>query len=558
MSAATATRRIIPQQAEPDRVLLTEQCVLGGLLIDNASFDRIADALTADDFYRREHRLIFSAIATLCQESHQADVVTISEYLEKRGDIENVGGLAYLGTLANNTPSAANIVAYAKIVREASVRREVTRTLESSAKAVRDGGVLGELTDAVIDRLRNISERMAPDRSSSIMLRMADVQPEPIRWLWPSRIALGKLTLLVGDPGLGKSFVTLDLAARVSTGSPWPDSTPAPKGSVILLSAEDDPADTIRPRLDALGANSERIHVLQAVREQGDGGFVERTPRLGDLAALAEAIERIGDVRLLIVDPIAAYLGGDVDSHKNSDIRALLAPLATVAARYGVAVVGVSHLNKSQGSAIYRTMGSLAFVAAARAAWCVTKDPDDEHRRLVLPVKNNIGPDQGGLAYRIEDDRGQARIVWERDPVHANVNDILGANTPAAEDRTKRDDAAEWLRELLADGPLSAKDVERQVKQAGLSWATIRRAKDSLGVKTAKTRFDGGWEWALPKKLNATSPKNVSTFGASEHLREFPEEKRASEGSQDAQGVEDAQDAQSGRLGHLRGDVEAF
>ncbi len=535
---------------------LAEQSVLGGLLLDNQSWDRIADLITAEDFYRREHRLIFNAASVLRERNIPADVITVSEWLERSGELEAAGGLAYIGSLANNTPGASNIVAYAAIVREAAARLELTRTLEDSLKSVRGGGAIGELTSAVVDRLQNISEHLAPGHRS-VLLRVADVEPENIRWLWRGRIALGKLSLLVGDPGLGKSFVTLDMAARLSTGSPWPDGAMAPRGSVLILSAEDDPADTIRPRLDALDADPSRIHILQAVRDSsGSGAVVERMPRLNDLPVLAEAIERVGDVKLLIIDPIAAYLGSDVDSHKNSDIRALLAPLAAIAGRYGIAIVGVSHLNKSQGGAIYRTMGSLAFTAAARAVWCVTKDPQDEHRRLVLPIKNNIGPDQGGLAYQIEDDRGQARIVWERDPVHANVNDIL-ASTPVTEDRTERGEAAEWLRGLLADGSLSAKDVERQAKQAGFSWATIRRAKDVLGIKPAKTRFDGGWEWTLSKKLNPTSPKNVSAFDGGEHLREIPEENRHSESAQASEDVEDAQGAQRGQVEQLR-DEEVF
>lgn len=413
-------------------------------------------------------------------------------------------------------------------------------------------GSTHELTGRDAERVLEAAGLVRMPQSLAATVCLSDVKSGPITWLWRGRIARGKLSLLVGDPGLGKSFVTLDMAARISTGSPWPDHTPAPTGSVILLTAEDDPADTIRPRLDALGANPTRVHVMQAVREPDkDGNLVERPPRLDDLAALAEVIDRIGDVRLIIVDPIAAYIGADVDSHKNSDIRTLLAPLASLAARYGVAIVGVSHLNKSQGGAIYRTMGSLAFTAAARAVWCVTKDPKDELRRLVLPIKNNIGPDQGGLAYRIEDDRGRARIVWENQPVNANVNDMLAQAAGASEDRTERDEAADWLRNLLAEGPLSAKDVQRNAREAGFSWRTVERAKAILGIKPAKTRFSGGWEWALPNPANTAShdhsPKNVAVIDDSGRLREFPEENMGREGAQSAEQDEDRQDRQSGQ-----------
>lgn len=161
-----------------------------------------------------------------------------------------------------------------------------------------------------------------------------------------------------------------------------------------------------------MGADVSRIHILDAVRhiDREAGETDERVPTLADTAALGEAISSTGDTRLIVVDPISAYLG-QVDSHKNADLRALLAPLAKLAAAYGVAVVAVSHLNKSTSSAIYRTMGSLAFTAAARAVWCVAKDKDDNRRRLLIPVKNNIACDTGGLAYRIAGE--QPRVEWE-------------------------------------------------------------------------------------------------------------------------------------------------
>jgi hypothetical protein len=205
-----------------------------------------------------------------------------------------------------------------------------------------------------------------------ILISLADVQSRPIEWLWPGRIARGKVTLLAGDPGLGKSFLTLDLAARVSRGSPWPDApdASAPLGGVVLLSAEDDVEDTIRPRLDAAGADVHRIKLLQAVRHNYRENQKEAIFSLvTDLPALEAAILAVPGCQLVVIDPITAYLG-ETDSHKNAEIRGLIAPLAALAAKYGVAIVCVTHLNKSgSGPAIYRSIGSIAFVAAARAVW---------------------------------------------------------------------------------------------------------------------------------------------------------------------------------------------
>jgi len=390
---------------------------------------------------------------------------------------------------------------------------------------------------------------LAVGSESAVLECFAGIKPEPIKWLWPGRIALGKLTLIVGDPGLGKSFLTLDLAARISRRDKWPDKTQAPLGSVILLSAEDDPADTIRPRLDTAGADPARIHILKAVREENqEGDLFERTPKLDDVAALAEAIDRVGDVKLLVVDPISAYIGGKIDSHKNSDIRSLLAPLSALASQHNISIIGVSHLNKSQGNAIYRTTGSLAFTAAARAVWCVTKDPDNEGKRFFLPVKNNLGPDQTGHSFEIAAD-GEPRILWDRDPVTIDINEVI--NFARDEDRTERDEAAEWLQTLLADGPMSAKEVKREASQAGIAWRTLRRAKDGLGIKPSKTRFDGGWEWCLPKVAKGSRPNNVAPFGVGGPLRVEPEENSPFESTQNTEDAQGVHLSTTGELGHL-------
>jgi putative DNA primase/helicase len=228
---------------------------------------------------------------------------------------------------------------------------------------------------------------------------LANVQPEPLHWLWPGRIPLGKLTLIAGDPGLGKSFVTLDVAARVSSGTPWPDlpDEETASGSVILLSAEDDLADTIRPRLDAAGADAARVVALKGVLLPESAGVTHFSLAM-DIPQLEEVILQVEDVRLVVIDPVTAYLGR-ADGHKNAEIRGLLAPLAELASAHRVSVVCVTHLNKAAGTkALYRAMGSLAFAAAARAVWLVTRDKDDPARRLMLPAKMNLAPEVTGLA----------------------------------------------------------------------------------------------------------------------------------------------------------------
>lgn len=375
----------------------------------------------------------------------------------------------------------------------ADLLRDRGGELESTRKAV----------EALADATTAPTPKPLPIDGAPVIVRLADVKPEPVDWLWPGRIALGKLTLIAGDPGLGKSFLTLDLAARVSRGSAWPDApgVVTTSGGVVLLSAEDGVADTIRPRLDAAGADVNRIVALEAIRSIGDKGRESaRTFDLSrDLAALEAAIQSVEVCRLVVIDPVTAYLGG-VDSHKNADIRGLLAPLGTIAERHRVAVVAVTHLNKSSGGpAIYRAMGSLAFAAAARAAWAVSKDKDDPRRRLLLPIKNNIAPDTGGLAYRIEPRGvdGCPAVAWEPNPVNLSADDALAGDRDEGGGRTERDDAADWLRDYLGDGPKLARDVLAESKAAGFAKRTIDRAKRAAGVRTRKEAFGGGWVWEL-------------------------------------------------------------
>lgn len=336
-----------------------------------------------------------------------------------------------------------------------------------------------------------------PLNGDPIIVRLDEVVPEAVDWLWCGRVARGKLTLIAGDPGLGKSFLTLDMAARVSTGAGWPDDPGQrmePAG-VVLMNAEDGTADTVVPRLIAAGADLTRIIVVDGVKDRhASRAFnFER-----DLEALRRAILSVPGCALVVIDPVSAYLGG-VDSHKNADVRGLLAPLASLASERGVAVVLVTHLNKSGGTpALYRAMGSLAFAAAARSAFVVAKDKSDEDRRLMLPMKSNLSADTGGLAFRLagREDGLPPAIEWESEPIHATADDAL-AHEPPERGRTRREKAAEWLRELLSGGVMPAIEVLARAKDAGHSKRTIERAVEELHVRKRKDGMNGGWVWEL-------------------------------------------------------------
>jgi len=301
-----------------------------------------------------------------------------------------------------------------------------------------------------------------------------------------------------------------------------------------MLSAEDDLADTIRPRLDAAGADCSRVFALPMLTElDADGRPFRRTPNLAaDVDRLDAILEKLQDYRLIVIDPVSAYLGG-VDSHKNSDLRAVLSHWAELAARRRVAVVCVSHLNKGAGSAVYRTAGSIAFVAAARAVYAVTKDQNDRHRRLMVPVKMNLASDDlGALAYRVTGNGAAPRIDWEPEPVQVTADQALA--TPEDEShRTATDEAEEFLRDVLACGPVKAADVQREARQAGISDKALRCARERLGIKPRKRDFAGGWFWGMPSQDALLAP-------------------------QDAQGAHARKRAPSGKKGILGDDVPPF
>lgn len=357
------------------------------------------------------------------------------------------------------------------------------------------------------------------------------IEAKPMDWIWKGRIARGKVTWIAGHPGLGKSQASLSFAAVVSTGGTWPvDRTRCEPGNVVLLSAEDDPADTIRPRLEAAGADLKRCHVLETVCDYDhDGAQYSRAFSLQtDLTHLGALLSELGDVALVIIDPVSAYLG-DTDSHKNAEVRALFAPLAELATKFDVAVLCIDHLSKSRNAeALMRVNGSVAFVATARAAWLVTRDPDQKERRLFLPLKNNFGNDQSGLAFGLEQYRlpsgiETCRVVWEAEAVTVTADEAL-APAEDPDERSTLEEAKEFLRGLLADAPIPAKRVYAEGRGAGYSERTIRRAQQALNIDAYREGFGkhGGWFWSLaPKAANepkGVQEKNMDAYEGDGHL----------------------------------------
>ncbi len=380
---------------------------------------------------------------------------------------------------------------------------------------------LEQLTNAAIvhrpgaDASNGKRLKLPVPKSGIISQCFEDIQAVPIDWLWPNLIARGKLTIIAGNPGLGKSQITASIAAIVSAEGKWPVSgIQSRKGHCLFLSAEDDPADTLKPRLIAAGADLLCTHVIEAVSMGMNGSGKEGKRAFcftKDMERLDQEIACRGNVAVVFIDPITAYLGA-TDSHKNSDIRGLLAPLAEIASRHNIAAIAITHLNKSNGGrAIMKVTGSLGFVAAARAAFLVVEDPEKKARLLFLPIKNNLGPDNFGLAFRIEgttlpSSNGPietSRVVWEDEAVIQSADEILSASSEKPTNR--RDSAGQFLEEELSSGPKNAKELMEAANQHGHAWKTIQRASFVLKIHKVKLAMDKGWTWELPSKVAKSS-----------------------------------------------------
>jgi DNA polymerase I len=342
-------------------------------------------------------------------------------------------------------------------------------------------------------------------------LRADQVVMPAVYWLWLNRFALGKLGLIVGLPDEGKGLLLSYIASQVTTGGAWPLSEGvAARGNVLLLSAEDDPNDTVVPRLVAAGADLSRIEIIKMVREEGtDRMFSLQT----DLSMLRRKITAIGNVVLVLIDPISAYLGvGKMDSYRTTDVRAVLGPVVSLAAELELAIIGIMHFNKKLDvtNALLRISDSLAYGATARHVYGVIDDAEN-HRKLLVRAKNNLALNAGGqttLAFSfgvrdvgVDPNTGKTivapYVIWESQYVDVTATEAMQA---ASENKSPgaRDEAKKFLLAILASGPVAKTEIEEAAKAEGISERTLYRAKRELNnVIAKKDAADGRWTWRL-------------------------------------------------------------
>jgi hypothetical protein len=341
------------------------------------------------------------------------------------------------------------------------------------------------------------------------LIRASDVKIEPVDWLWPGWLAAGKFHVFGGAPGTGKTTIAMALAATVTTGGRWPDGSKATAGNVVVWSGEDDPADTLVPRLIASGADLARVHFIGDVREGSERRSFDPA---SDIGPLRRKLADIGGARLLIVDPVVSAIAGD--SHKNAEVRRGLQPLADLAASLHCALLGITHFTKgtSGRDPVERITGSLAFGALARLVLVAAKHKEDgedgQTRRIFCRAKSNIGPDAGGFEYDLQQSELRTHpgifvssALWG-EPVEGNARELLAEADASGDDGNVQgalEDTKRWLFNLLsAGGAVTSKAIRDKSLTDNVSWRTIERAKKSLGVKSKPASFGGGWIWFLP------------------------------------------------------------
>ena len=337
--------------------------------------------------------------------------------------------------------------------------------------------VTDELLRHGIDSLRQIIDSAIPHVGIEVV-SMATVEPEQVEWLWHPYVARGKLTLIEGDPGLGKSWLTLAIASNISRRRRLPNDGPRSRcESTLLMTCEDGLGDTIRPRLDALGADLDRVKAVDQPLTFDNVG----------LQGIENAL-RAWQFDLLIVDPLVGYLGGSVDIHRANEVREVMARLADLAQRFRCAVVCIRHLTKSTRSkSIYRGMGSIDLTAAARSVLLVGGHP--EKGRGLVHIKSNLAPQGPAIGYSL--DAGQ--FEW------TGISNLTPQDILADEGKAKPvDEAEEFLTASLSDGPVLAREIFARAESEGIAETTVKRAKKNLGVQSYKPTLEGGWVWDLP------------------------------------------------------------
>lgn len=367
--------------------------------------------------------------------------------------------------------------------------------------------------EAIEEVLRTAERVSKPPADGVVIERGSDLRIVPVAWLWRDWLARGKLHLLAGAPGQGKTTIALAFAATVTSGGRWPNGASCKPGNVLIYSGEDDPADTLAPRLLASGADMSRCYFVKGTRI--DGAEQAFDPAR-DMDKLRQCIANMpGGIDLLIVDPIVGAVTGD--SHKNTETRRGLQPLVDLAAECRCALIGITHFQKGgQGTdPSMRVIGSVAFTALARVVMVAAKvqSEDDKPLRVLARAKSNIGPDDGGFEYHLEQTEIQtdvfaSHVAWGN-AVEGSARELL--TDPDDDAGNDANDAATILQaELVSDCWTPADAAKKAVTRQGFTAKQVWSASKKLGVIRKKGGMTAGWYWRLPGGVDPELPAEDS------------------------------------------------
>lgn len=499
--AARGKRSKAPIPIKPEAINQeAERNLLGKLFRCPEDVPAVLGMLDPADFFDVRHQTIFEAFSRIQERGDDVTPALVDEELTRMAKLGLVQQV-YVHELERGLSPFDDAWALAGIVLENAVTRqeraiatELAMGMMTSALAI---GHLSLLQERRLNQSRN-SGRPTPG------MLIDEVEMQSVSWLWHRRLARGKVTILDGDPGVGKGFLTLDISARISRGWKLPhDPRSASKpGNVLLFTPEDDVADTIRPRLEAAGADLHRIRFLASVirADPTSGRLSEQLlsiPR--DIAVFEDTILREG-IDLLVVDPITAVLDPGVKTNNDMEVRVALMPLAVMAARTGCAVLIVRHLNKSGGdNALYRGGGSIGFVGLARVGLMLTPHPDGDAKRVLAPVKSNIGRMGEALSFSLEADPPDAmpHVVWDEEVCEYDTKTLL---------TTRVSDQRREIIQAIKDSGTS--DCSPSDVAQALGFAGDPNKESSLRNMMAKMKHAGALvsrvygKYSLPDRLS--------------------------------------------------------
>jgi len=490
----------------PPHDLAAETALLGAVMLTGPTIRAALEAgVTAEDFYRPAHRLIFDAACRLHERGGAIDPVTLAAELGSR--LDDVGGRQQLVTLQAATPASANAPTYAATVRAHARRRQVIAAADTVREAAMTGDGLAEAEAAM--RVTLAESRGPSARRQVALVRASEVRMEQVRFAIARRVPLGGVTLLVGMGGLGKSTLTISWAAQLTRGDMAGDLQ-GQAVDVVIASAEDARAAVLKPRFVAAGADPDRVHFIDVI----SAGVADSLSLPVDVDELAEKMRKLG-ARLLIVDPLIAHIPMTLNADRDQHVRHALAPLARLAESEDIAIVGVMHLNKREASDVMvRVNGSGGFVNAARSVLAVGADPEDPERRIVAHAKCNVAELAASQRFRIEsrsvtdEDGTEVRtsgVVLLGDAPTVSASDLLRSMPDSvADDDTA--DAQQVLEGILAEADeqsMWVKEAVAAMAAAGFSKDQAKRAKAKLHVRSIKVGRpgdpDSGWQWVLPR-----------------------------------------------------------